>query len=110
VPSDASRRAARAVQCRCYQEWARRYGPIMTLWLGARVADGGCVGSERFSRGGQVDYVKVRKLFTSRRLEALWPIREDEVTVKVESVHKVLLWIPAKKLLLLFYYFCLQHS
>jgi hypothetical protein len=69
----------------------------MTLWLGARVADGGCVGSERFSRGGQVDYVKVRKLFTSRRLEALWPIREDEVTVKVESVHKVLLWIPAKK-------------
>ncbi|XP_066315216.1 cytochrome P450 98A1-like [Miscanthus floridulus] len=57
--------------------------------------------SERFSRGGQdliwadygPHYIKVRKLcnlelFTQRRLKALRPIREDEVTAMVESVYK----------------------
>jgi len=111
------------VRCRCYQEWARRYGPIMTVWLGSqptvvvstaelarevlkthdqsladRVRDRS---SERFSRGGKdliwadygAHYIKVRKLcnlelFTPRRLEALRPIREDEVTAMVESVHR----------------------
>ncbi|EES03767.1 hypothetical protein BDA96_03G353500 [Sorghum bicolor] len=113
----------RPVRCRCYQEWARRYGPIMTVWLGTtptvvvstselakevlkthdqHLADR-CRdrSSERFSRGGQdliwadygPHYIKVRKLcnlelFTQRRLEALRPIREDEVTAMVESVYK----------------------
>jgi 5-O-(4-coumaroyl)-D-quinate 3'-monooxygenase len=57
--------------------------------------------TESFSRGGQdliwadygPHYIKVRKLcnlelFTQRRLEALRPIREDEVTAMVESVYK----------------------
>jgi coumaroylquinate(coumaroylshikimate) 3'-monooxygenase len=111
------------VRCRCYQEWARRYGPIMTVWLGPEptvvvstaelarevlkthdqsLADRHRdVSSERFSRGGKdliwadygAHYIKVRKLcnlelFTPRRLEALRPIREDEVTAMVESVHR----------------------
>ncbi|KAJ8486127.1 hypothetical protein OPV22_018612 [Ensete ventricosum] len=56
----------------------------------------------RFSREGSTDligadygphYVKVRKLcnlelFSSKRLDALRPIREDEVTAMVESVFK----------------------
>nr|AHA14499.1 p-coumarate 3-hydroxylase [Fagopyrum tataricum] len=55
----------------------------------------------RFSRNGQdliwadyrPHYVKVRKvctleLFTPKRLESLRPIREDEVTAMVESIHK----------------------
>lgn len=54
-----------------------------------------------FSRGGSdliwadygPHYVKVRKvcnleLFTPKRLEALRPIREDEVTAMVESIFK----------------------
>ncbi|OEL27938.1 Cytochrome P450 98A1 [Dichanthelium oligosanthes] len=58
---------------------------------------------EHFSRGGQdlvwadygAHYIKVRKLcnlelFTQRRLEALRPIREDEVTAMVESVHRAI--------------------
>jgi 5-O-(4-coumaroyl)-D-quinate 3'-monooxygenase len=111
------------VRCRCYQEWARRYGPIMTVWLGTsptvvvstselakevlkthdqQLADRPRDrSSERFSRGGRdliwadygPHYIKVRKLcnlelFTPRRLEALRPIREDEVTAMVESVHR----------------------
>ncbi|KAJ1285844.1 hypothetical protein BS78_03G309100 [Paspalum vaginatum] len=111
------------VRCRCYQEWARRYGPIMTVWFGTsptvvvstselarevlktydqQLADRSRTRtSERFSRGGQdliwadygAHYIKVRKLcnlelFTPRRLEALRPIREDEVTAMVESVYK----------------------
>ncbi|WVZ60390.1 hypothetical protein U9M48_010424 [Paspalum notatum var. saurae] len=112
------------VRCRCYQEWARRYGPIMTVWLGTasptvvvstaelarevlkthdqQLADRARDrSSERFSRGGQdliwadygAHYIKVRKLcnlelFTQRRLEALRPVREDEVTAMVESVYK----------------------
>jgi coumaroylquinate(coumaroylshikimate) 3'-monooxygenase len=59
--------------------------------------------SERFSRGGKdlmwadygAHYIKVRKLcnlelFAPRRLEALRPIREDEVTAMIDSVHKAL--------------------
>ncbi|KAL6853812.1 hypothetical protein ACP4OV_019841 [Aristida adscensionis] len=111
-----------AVRCRCFQEWARRHGPIMTVWLGTsptvvvstpelarevlRTHDQQLAGrarnrsSERFSRGGQdliwadygPHYIKVRKLcnlelFTPRRLEALRPIREDEVTAMVEAIH-----------------------
>nr|CAB3458030.1 unnamed protein product [Digitaria exilis] len=111
------------VRCRCYQEWARKYGPIMTVWLGAKeptvvvstselakevlkthdqsLADRPRDrASERFSGGGMdliwadygPHYVKVRKLcnlelFTPRRLEALRPIREDEVTAMVESIY-----------------------
>ncbi|MQM10445.1 hypothetical protein Taro_043330 [Colocasia esculenta] len=57
--------------------------------------------SAKFSRDGQdliwadygPHYVKVRKvcnleLFTPRRLEALRPIREDEVTAMVESIYR----------------------
>ncbi|VAH08707.1 unnamed protein product [Triticum turgidum subsp. durum] len=57
--------------------------------------------TQRFSRNGQdliwadygPHYIKVRKLcnlelFTQKRLEALRPIREDEVTAMVESVHR----------------------
>jgi coumaroylquinate(coumaroylshikimate) 3'-monooxygenase len=103
------------VRCRCYQEWARRYGPIMTVWLGGEptvVMSTAAMArevlkthdqqladrqrdrsSERFSRGGKdliwadygARYIKVRKLcnlelFAPRRLEALRPIREGEVT------------------------------
>jgi coumaroylquinate(coumaroylshikimate) 3'-monooxygenase len=114
------------VRCRCYQEWARRYGPIMTVWLGGgeptvvvstaamarevlRTHDQQLADrqrdrpSERFSRGGKdlmwadygAHYIKVRKLcnlelFAPRRLEALRPIREDEVTAMIDSVHKAL--------------------
>jgi coumaroylquinate(coumaroylshikimate) 3'-monooxygenase len=111
------------VRCRCFAEWAGRYGPIMTVWFGSspmvvvstselaqevlkthdqQLADRPRNRStERFSRGGMdliwadygPHYIKVRKfcnleLFTPRRLEALRPIREDEVTDMVESVHK----------------------
>nr|CAB3474553.1 unnamed protein product [Digitaria exilis] len=110
------------VRCRCYQEWARKYGPIMTVWLGSeptvvvstaelakevlKTHDQSLAdrqrdrSSERFSRGGMdliwadygAHYIKVRKLcnlelFTPRRLEALRPIREDEVTAMVESIY-----------------------
>ncbi|KAL5719413.1 5-O-(4-coumaroyl)-D-quinate 3'-monooxygenase [Ranunculus cassubicifolius] len=57
--------------------------------------------ADKFSKGGQdliwadygPHYVKVRKvctleLFTPKRLEALRPIREDEVTAMVESIFK----------------------
>ncbi|VAH65053.1 unnamed protein product [Triticum turgidum subsp. durum] len=110
------------VRCRCFAEWAARYGPIMTVWFGStpmvvvstpelaqevlRTHDQHLAdrsrnrSSERFSRGGMdliwadygPHYIKVRKLcnlelFTPRRLEALRPVREDEVTAMVESVH-----------------------
>ncbi|TVU34738.1 hypothetical protein EJB05_16588 [Eragrostis curvula] len=130
------------VRCRCYQEWARRYGPIMTVWLGTtptvvvstselakevlkthdqQLADRSRDrSSERFSRGGQdliwadygPHYIKVRKLcnlelFTPRRLEALRPIREDEVTAMVESVHKA---VTAPELLLVQVALCINMA
>ena len=111
------------VRCRCFLEWAGRYGPIMTVWFGTsptvvvstselarevlkthdqQLADRPRNrSSDRFSRGGKdliwadygPHYIKVRKLcnlelFTPRRLEALRPIREDEVTAMVEFVHR----------------------
>uniref|UniRef100_A0ACD5XWV5 Uncharacterized protein n=1 Tax=Avena sativa TaxID=4498 RepID=A0ACD5XWV5_AVESA len=110
------------VQCRCFLEWARRYGPIMTVWFGSqptvvvstpelarevlKTHDAQLAGrlrtrsADRFSHGGQdiiwadygPHYVKVRRLcnqelFAPRRLEGLRPIREDEVTAMVQSVH-----------------------
>uniref|UniRef100_M8BPM0 Cytochrome P450 98A1 n=1 Tax=Aegilops tauschii TaxID=37682 RepID=M8BPM0_AEGTA len=111
------------VRCRCFAEWAARYGPIITVWFGStpmvvvstpelaqevlrthdqHLADRSRNRSSGRSTGGGMDriwadygphYIKVRKLcnlelFTPRRLEALRPVREDEVTAMVESVHR----------------------
>uniref|UniRef100_A0A0E0INB2 Cytochrome P450 n=1 Tax=Oryza nivara TaxID=4536 RepID=A0A0E0INB2_ORYNI len=111
------------VRCRCFMEWAGKYGPIMTVWLGTsptivvstselarevfkNLADRSADrprnhSAERLSRGGTdliwadygPHYVKVRKLcnlelFAPRRMEALRPIREDEVTAMVESIYR----------------------
>ncbi|VAH08709.1 unnamed protein product [Triticum turgidum subsp. durum] len=116
-------RQIKPVRCRCFQEWAARYGPIISVWFGSsltvvvstselakevlkehdqQLADRPRNRStQRFSRNGQdliwadygPHYIKVRKLcnlelFTQKRLEALRPIREDEVTAMVESVHR----------------------
>ncbi|KAL5203476.1 hypothetical protein ABZP36_014428 [Zizania latifolia] len=116
-------RQIKPVRCRCFQEWAERYGPIVSVWFGSslnvvvstselakevlkehdqQLADRPRNRStQRFSRNGQdliwadygPHYIKVRKLcnlelFTPKRLEALRPIREDEVTAMVESVHR----------------------
>ncbi|KAL8200001.1 hypothetical protein R6Q57_011340 [Mikania cordata] len=109
------------VRFRCYAEWAKQYGPIISVWFGSilnvvvsnsdlakevlkekdqQLADRHRSRSAaKFSRDGQdliwadygAHYVKVRKvctleLFTPKRLEALRPIREDEVTAMVESI------------------------
>ncbi|GLT60122.1 hypothetical protein SLA2020_329030 [Shorea laevis] len=109
------------VRFRCYTEWAREYGPIISVWFGSTlnvIVSNTELAREvlkendqqlanrhrsrsaaRFSRDGKdliwadygPHYVKVRKvctleLFTPKRLEALRPIREDEVTAMVESV------------------------
>jgi len=116
-------RQIKPIRCRCFQEWAERYGPIISVWFGSgltvvvstselakevlkehdqQLADRPRNRStQRFSRNGQdliwadygPHYIKVRKLcnlelFTPKRLEALRPIREDEVTAMVESVHR----------------------
>ena len=115
-------RQIKPIRCRCLQEWAERYGPVISVWFGSgltvvvstselakevlkendqQLADRPRNRStQRFSRNGQdliwanygPHYIKVRKLcnlelFTPKRLEALRPIREDEVTAMVESVH-----------------------
>ncbi|MBA0824059.1 hypothetical protein Goarm_020744, partial [Gossypium armourianum] len=109
------------VRFRCYAEWARAYGPIISVWFGStlnvivsntelarevlkecdqQLADRHRTRSAaKFSRDGKdliwadygPHYVKVRKvctleLFSPKRLEALRPIREDEVTAMVESI------------------------
>ncbi|KAJ9180932.1 hypothetical protein P3X46_009117 [Hevea brasiliensis] len=109
------------VRFRCYAEWAKSYGPIISVWLGStlnvivsntelakevlkehdqQLADRHRSRSAaKFSKDGQdliwadygPHYVKARKvctleLFTPKRLEALKPIREDEVTAMVESI------------------------
>ncbi|PKI58965.1 hypothetical protein CRG98_020711 [Punica granatum] len=111
------------VRFRCYDEWCREYGPIISVWFGStlnvivsnaelakevlkendqQLADRHRSRSAaKFSRDGKdliwadygPHYVKVRKvctleLFTPKRLEALRPIREDEVTAMVESIFK----------------------
>ncbi|KAF8715922.1 hypothetical protein HU200_026885 [Digitaria exilis] len=116
-------RQIKPIRCRCFQEWAERYGPIISVWFGSgltvvvstselakavlkehdqQLADRPRNRStQRFSRNGQdliwadygPHYIKVRKLcnlelFTPKRLEALRPIREDEVTAMVESVYR----------------------
>ncbi|KAG2626647.1 hypothetical protein PVAP13_3KG235800 [Panicum virgatum] len=116
-------RQIKPIRCRCFQEWAERYGPIISVWFGSgltvvvstselakevlkehdqQLADRPRNRTtQRFSRNGQdliwadygPHYIKVRKLcnlelFTPKRLEALRPIREDEVTAMVESVHR----------------------
>ncbi|KAK8611341.1 hypothetical protein V6N13_131395 [Hibiscus sabdariffa] len=109
------------VRFRCYAEWAREYGPIISVWFGStlnvvvsntelarevlkehdqQLADRHRSRSAaKFSRDGKdliwadygAHYVKVRKvctleLFSAKRLEALRPIREDEVSAMVESI------------------------
>ncbi|VAI11725.1 unnamed protein product [Triticum turgidum subsp. durum] len=116
-------RQIKPVRCRCFQEWAERYGPIFSVWFGSSLTvvvstpelakevlkdhDQQLANrtrnrsTQRFSRNGQdlvwadygPHYIKVRKLcnlelFTQKRLEALRPIREDEVTAMVSSVHR----------------------
>ncbi|GLT95652.1 hypothetical protein SLE2022_133200 [Rubroshorea leprosula] len=111
------------VRFRCYADWAREYGPIISVWFGSTlnvIVSNTELAKEvlkehdqqlanrhrtrsaaRFSRDGKdliwadygPHYVKVRKvctleLFTPKRLEALRPIREDEVTAMVESIFK----------------------
>ncbi|XP_078446975.1 cytochrome P450, family 98, subfamily A, polypeptide 3 [Wolffia australiana] len=118
-----------SVRCRCYADWADRFGPVMAVWLGSTlnvVVSSAEAAKEalkdqdqamadrprsrstaRFSRDGQdliwadygPHYVKVRKLctvelFSPRRLQALRPIREDEVSAMVRSL----------------YHHCLQHG
>lgn len=110
------------VRFRCFSDWAKSYGPIISVWFGStlnvivsntelakevlkekdqQLADRHRSRSAaKFSRDGQdliwadygPHYVKVRKvctleLFTPKRLEALRPIREDEVTAMVESIY-----------------------
>ncbi|XP_050215714.1 cytochrome P450 98A2 [Mercurialis annua] len=109
------------VRFRCFAEWGRTYGPIISVWFGStlnvvvsntelakqvlkekdqQLADRHRSRSAaKFSRDGQdliwadygPHYVKVRKvctveLFTPKRLEALRPIREDEVSAMVQSI------------------------
>lgn len=111
------------VRFRCYADWARQYGPIISVWFGSElnvVVSSTELAKEvlkehdqqlanrhrnrilvRFSRNGKdliwadygPHYVKVRKLctlelFSPKRLEALRPIREDEVAAMVESIFK----------------------
>ena len=111
------------VRFRCFAEWAKTYGPILSVWFGPtlnvivstselakqvlkdkdpQLADRHrSPSAAKFSRGGKdliwadygPHYVKVRKLctlqlFSAKRLEALRPIREDEVTSMVESIYK----------------------
>ncbi|OAY84908.1 Cytochrome P450 98A1 [Ananas comosus] len=115
--------AIEPVRFRCFAEWARAYGPIMSVWFGTTLTvvvstpelaravlkdhDQALAdrprnrSTARFSRGGKdliwadygPHYVKVRKvcnleLFSPKRLEALRPIREDEVTAMVQSIHR----------------------
>ncbi|KAH7446516.1 hypothetical protein KP509_01G060200 [Ceratopteris richardii] len=111
------------VRCRCFWEWSKSYGPIMSVWFGSKLnvvissselarevlkekghqiaARNRTRAAGMFSKDGQdliwadygPHYVKVRKictfeLFTPRRLEALRPLREDEVSAMVESIFK----------------------
>ncbi|KAL8529344.1 hypothetical protein ACS0TY_006673 [Phlomoides rotata] len=102
----------------CFAEWAQTYGPIISVWFGSglnivissselakevlkdndpqlanRRRNRGGGGKDLISADYGPHYVKVRKfctveLFSPKRLEALRPIREDEVTAMVESIYK----------------------
>nr|AFK73720.1 cytochrome P450 [Papaver somniferum] len=109
------------VRFRCFYDWSKIYGPIISVWFGStlnvvvsntelakqvlkekdqQLADRHRSRSAaKFSRDGTdliwadygPHYVKVRKvctveLFSPKRIEALRPIREDEVTAMVESI------------------------
>ncbi|XP_068663450.1 cytochrome P450 98A2 [Aristolochia californica] len=111
------------VRFRCFADWARTYGPVMSVWFGSTlnvVVSNSELAKEvlkdkdqqladrhrsrsaaKFSRDGKdliwadygPHYVKVRKvctleLFSPKRLEALRPIREDEVTAMIESIFR----------------------
>ncbi|KAF8028143.1 hypothetical protein BT93_E0912 [Corymbia citriodora subsp. variegata] len=111
------------VRFRCFSEWSRAYGPIISVWFGSTlnvIISSAELAREvlkendqhlanrhrsrsaaKFSRDGKdliwadygPHYVKVRRLctlelFSPRRLEALRPIREDEVTAMVESIYR----------------------
>ncbi|GAB2221688.1 hypothetical protein Droror1_Dr00012873 [Drosera rotundifolia] len=111
------------VRFRCFYEWSKVYGSIISVWFGStlnvivsssnlarevlkendqQLADRHRTRSaSKFSRDGQdliwadygAHYVKVRKvctleLFSPKRLDALKPIREDEVTAMIESIYK----------------------
>nr|QPI70542.1 cytochrome P450 CYP98 [Anthoceros agrestis] len=112
-----------AVRFKCFEQWAKVYGPVMSVWMGATLnvvvssAEGAkevlkdkdqslaararSRAAAKFSRDGQdliwadygPHYVKVRKvcnveLFTPKRLEALRPIRQDEVSAMVHKIHR----------------------
>ncbi|GAB2267101.1 hypothetical protein Dimus_002086 [Dionaea muscipula] len=110
------------VRFRCFYDWSKVYGPIISVWFGStlnvivssselarevlkerdqQLADRHRSRSAaRFSRDGKdliwadygPHYVKVRKvctleLFSPKRLDALRPIREDEVTAMIHSIY-----------------------
>ena len=108
---------------RCFWEWSKIYGPIMSVWFGSTLnvvitsadlakevlkekdqqlaARNRTRAADLFSKGGQdliwadygPHYVKVRKvctleLFAPKRIEALRPLREDEISTMVCSIFK----------------------
>ncbi|KAL3819668.1 hypothetical protein ACJIZ3_005573 [Penstemon smallii] len=113
----------KSVFFRCFADWSRVYGPIISVYFGSHlnvIVNNSELAKEvlkdqdqhlanrnrtphieKRSRNGTdliwsdygPHYVKVRKmcvveLFSTKRLEALRPIREDEVTAMVETVFK----------------------
>ncbi|XP_057951962.1 cytochrome P450 98A2-like [Malania oleifera] len=113
----------KTVRCRCFEEWSRAYGQIISVWLGSTlniVISSSELAREvlkendqhladrhrtktaaKLSKDGKdliwadygPHYVKLRKvctleLFAPKSLEALRPIREDEVKAMVESIFK----------------------
>ncbi|KAL3748429.1 hypothetical protein ACJRO7_009637 [Eucalyptus globulus] len=92
----------KSVSARCFTVWSRLYGPVMSVWLGSHLSIVMCIGQQalwslqsrslKMARGLYgPHYVKltricVQELFSARRIEALRPIREDEVRNMVESL------------------------
>ncbi|XP_075508857.1 cytochrome P450 98A2-like [Primulina tabacum] len=111
------------VLVRCFQDWSKVYGPIVSVFFGSQhsvivhtpelakqvLKDNDLQLAYRnrtrqiakVSRNGMdliwsdygPHYVKVRKLctlelFSMKRIDALRPIREDEVTAMIESIFK----------------------
>ncbi|KAK3440176.1 hypothetical protein EUGRSUZ_B00472 [Eucalyptus grandis] len=76
----------KSVSARCFTAWSRLYGPVMSVWLGSHLSIVMCTPELGQGTRGLYGphYVKltricVQELFSARRIEALRPIREDEV-------------------------------
>ncbi|CAI9765054.1 unnamed protein product [Fraxinus pennsylvanica] len=74
------------IRFRCFAEWAETYGPIIYVWFGSTLNV--IVSNIELAKEVLKEHDQQLADRHRSRIEALRPLREDEVTAMVESIYK----------------------